>query len=192
MTEELLKQFADETVELEVKEEYKSIPEVADMLAEVYKAIGNTSFAIGKSGEEFIIEKLSAKGYIAVKTKGSRSDSDIFALKKINEKQYHLMLVQVKATKKADEPTILSENEIENLKKFNWFVVYRWLNSKLVSDELKQCKVIVSCGYTGVVFKGKSNPELFEPICYQFCYHNSLVSQKEELKKVIIVAHKIN
>jgi hypothetical protein len=183
-----LEEFMNETVKLWTDKEFGDIPLVAGFVKTINENKQVISKIIGDKGEDYIVELTRKNGYISYKTIRSWSDADVFSFSSDLSGFNHLMLTQVKATEKKEEPEILSDDDIESLKNYSAFVLKRWFESNVVPKEFKGNDLILSCGYVGVVIKGEQK-ELFSPEAYQFFYHKSYKEIKQTITDKIIEAH---
>lgn len=102
----------------------------------------------GDKGEVFILKKLKALGFDGFVTPGSKSPADIFAVKR-RQNYYHIMLIQVKASKNANSIKKLTHNQIEKLNELAKFVKERIRKSELLKN-YGSSSILISTGYAGV------------------------------------------
>lgn len=109
---------------------------------------------IGDKAENYILYRVkkSIKSYYPVKTKGSRTPADIYAIYDYKD-FFHIMLIQVKcSTKGEDKIKKLNREEEEELFELAKFVYAKYLQSDFSKSNNNKSSIITT-GYAGVYFK---------------------------------------
>lgn len=117
---------------------------------------GVSNRQVGDSAEDYILRRVSkiSPSYKAVKSKGSQSPSDIFAVAN-RGRFWHIMLIQVKSSQDSNNIYKLSDSEKKVFSEFAKFVKKQIGASSRLS-QYNNSRIIISTGYAGV-FVNKEN-----------------------------------
>ena len=116
------------------------------MNAGLYGSLPNR--VAGDKAEQYIVRKLNTLNYEAYITPGSKSPADIFAVKR-RQGYWHIMLIQVKSSKKVSTIKKLNEAKIEELNDLGKFVKAQLKKVEMMNDYSSK-PVLVSTGYAAV------------------------------------------
>jgi hypothetical protein len=150
----------------------------------------------GDQAERYIKDKLKSKYSSASVgiTPGSKSPADIFSLryvKNLDTPFYHLMLIQVKSSKKKETIYQLNENEIKVFERFSGFAFDSLLNYGL-HDNIDDSNLIVSFGIAGVwASKAGSRLQTDKTSMYGYRYITDSHIGIEFANDIIIPAHSL-
>ena len=177
--------FVDEIVK-QWRSEKKSILESVGL-----KGVSNRE--VGDSAEDYIlrkVDKISPK-YTAVKSKGSQTPADIFAVGN-RGKFWHIMLIQVKSSKSLDGIYQLSPLEKKHFNEFAKFLKKQFNSSSHLRD-YKGKSIIISTGYAGVYVDEKNGRHSLK----QAEYYNSFKKNMPQINTIslllkLALAHGLN
>ena len=112
--------------------------------------IGIPSRKMGDIAEDYIVTRISAitPNYTIIKSKGSRTPADIYALAK-HKDYWHIILIQVKSSLQKDKIVSLNESDI---KLFNELgeTVRDVFKESVFSNKHGNKSILISNGYAGV------------------------------------------
>lgn len=148
---------------------------------------------IGDSAENYIIKKVEklSPNYIAMKSIGSQTPSDIFCVARRNG-YWHIMLIQVKCSRKKKNIYKLNNSEINLFSDFAKFVKKHLRESEYMK-QYKDKSIVISIGYAGVhrneFSKSKHRNQLVETALFKSFKNrmNNIVEWENKIK----LAHKL-
>ncbi len=155
------------------------------------KGISNRK--VGDSAEDYILKKISSitPNYTAVKSKGSQTPSDIFAVAN-RGKYWHIMLIQVKSSQNVNDIYKLNSSEKKVFNEFAKFLKQQINGSSVLKDYCKK-SIIISTGYAGVYIDRKIERHTLKKTEYFNSFRKNMGGIKQisvELK--LNLAHKLH
>ncbi|MBL8678272.1 MAG: hypothetical protein JNK05_03860 [Myxococcales bacterium] len=112
---------------------------------------------IGKLGEKAVADALTQRGFLVVRSPGSRSPGDVWALRDTHC-FVQIAILQVKAAARGRDPAVLNDDAVEELRRFGTFAWQCFIDD--IQEQFGEKPLLLSVGYAGVSLFDSSAPTI--------------------------------